>query len=215
MRRTLVVLALVALAGCDQTQITVSGGSQPISTLSRANSSPAPSSTIVYAADFEGGLVGAEWSDGLTAQAPKGETFLGEFGNQAVTLSIDLSDRPHAKVIVSAELYVLKSWNGVDDVNAPNVFDISSSGTSLLHTTFANGHGGRRQNYPDNVGGRLSAAERGSVRKIRLGYDLDAAYLLSYTIDHAGSEFSVTFQASGLTGNATWGLDNVIVSILP
>jgi hypothetical protein len=216
MRRTLAVLLIVAAAGCDRTPVTVPGdGSLALAPSIDVKPTPAPTPTVVYSNDFEGGLIGAEWSLSTTSVSPKGETFLGEFLNDAVTITVN--DLPtHSTVIVSADLYILRSWDGTNTTYGPDVFDIYTPTTSLLHTTFANG-GGNKQNYPDNIGGKIHAAESGSVRKIKLGYGMDASYPISYAISHTGSSFSITFQASGLFSlpDESWGLDNVVISILP
>lgn len=60
--------------------------------------------------------VTAAWSDNKTSITPSGRSFLGEFGNQIVALSLN-NLSTHEYLIVSFDLYILKSWDGSDVLN--------------------------------------------------------------------------------------------------
>ncbi|MEZ4639023.1 MAG: hypothetical protein R2856_29355 [Caldilineaceae bacterium] len=66
---------------------------------------------MIYATGFTNGA-GNEWSTpGRVVTAPNGERHLGEFSNEATTLT--LTNLPsHRRVTVSVDLYVIRSWDG-------------------------------------------------------------------------------------------------------
>ncbi len=104
--------------------------------------SPAPA-TVVYINDFEIS-VGSEWSSTLTGTTPVGSrNFLGEFNNDAVSLS--LSSLPeHNTVTIAFDLFVIRSWDGNElqsrgsGTQGPDVWELRADGSSLLRTTFSN-----------------------------------------------------------------------------
>src|SRR5947207_2175207 len=71
-------------------------------------------SQTVYFNDFEG-AVGPEWSHTNTERTPFGDRgFLGQFGNDSVTLTLD-NLPPHTALTVSFDLFVIRSWDGVGE----------------------------------------------------------------------------------------------------
>src|SRR5687767_3333156 len=65
---------------------------------------------VVYQHDFET-APGAEWSHTTREVTPSGRGFLGQFGNDTVTLR--LQELPaHGTVSVSFDLFLLRSWDG-------------------------------------------------------------------------------------------------------
>lgn len=108
--------------------------------IARVHAAPAP--ILVYSNDFEG-AVGAEWSSILTDTTPiGGRRFLGEFGNDTVTLS--LSSLPlHAQISISFDLFIIRSWDGnrvilQGNPVGPDEWDFRvAGGPALLHTTFS------------------------------------------------------------------------------
>lgn len=77
-------------------------------------------SVTVYDRDFDPNKtatlapgVTATWSQTNKPTSPSGQTFLGEFGNQSVTLT--LNNLPsHGQLTVDFDLYLLRSWDGND-----------------------------------------------------------------------------------------------------
>jgi hypothetical protein len=167
---------------------------------------PAAWATTVYTNDFEG-PVGSEWSNATTSSTPVGgRKFLGQFGNESVTLS--LSGLPtHNKITINLDIFAINSWYGNDPTNGPDLLTISIPGVGSWSTTFSNTSS--RQAYPSlypegDYPARTDAAENNS-----LGYGGgDSVYHLSIEIPHFASSFSLSFSGSGLS-SASWGLDNV------
>ena len=179
--------------------------------------SASPAVAQTYFNDFEG-VVGSEWSNTSTDITPVGaRTFLGQFGNQ--TVSLTLASVPACNVTVSFELFIIKTWDGHVDTGGwggPDVWDLSvGGGPTLLNTTFAT-HSPRKQAYPDTYPGGLGlppyhphntgAAEVGTLGFTTV-YD-DAVYNLSFTFAHAGGPLVLNFSATGLqgVGDESWGL---------
>lgn len=185
-----------------------------------------PGMTQTYFNDFEG-TVGPEWSNTSTDIAPAGaRTFLGQFGNETVSLS--LTSVPACNVVVSFELFIIHSWDGHGDfegATGPDVWDLSiGGGPGLLHTTFAT-HDPRLQAYPGTYvsqgGPPLNSPHTGAAEINSLGFPdffgTGDVYDLSLSFAHAGGPLSLDFSASGLQGigDESWGLDNVLVNCPP
>lgn len=106
--------------------------------------------TTVYLNDFQG-AVGGEWSSALVASAPNPDylgnrKFLGEFGNNSVSLALD-SLPAHATVTVDFSLYLIRSWDGSDAVSVVNGdhlgedhWTFGADGTTIFDETFSNGN---------------------------------------------------------------------------
>ncbi len=173
--------------------------------------------TEVYAADFEAGPVGSEWSFTQTEVIPAGgRSFLGQLNNDTVTLS--LSDLPaHAEVTVTFDLYLIRSWDGNSELNGgEDVWSLSSGGATLLETTFSN-LPDEDQAYPDPLGVGDWPYHTGASEIDTLGYDFfgDCVQRITRTFEHTGSTLVLEFEARDLEPivNESWGLDNVSVSI--
>jgi cysteine-rich repeat protein len=176
---------------------------------------------VVYTNDFEG-TVGSEWSLRSTDTTPVGaRKFLGQFGDQTVTLS--LSGLPaHRSVTISFELFAILSWDG--NYGAGDIFDLSvGGGGSLLHTTFSNGHWDTDefgQAYPDAYPGGQHPYGTGASELNSLGYlwgpvPMDSVYSLSFTFAHTEASLSLSFSGANLSPltDESWGIDNVVVEI--
>ncbi len=119
--------------------------------------------STVYFNDFQS-TVGSEWSSNSIASAPNPDyngtrLFLGEFGNNTVTLS--LGNLPtHTALELSFQLYLIRSWDGNDTtvingqpLGPDNWFVNMSGGPTLLNATFSNGnpagqsYGGANSSY--------------------------------------------------------------------
>jgi hypothetical protein len=69
-----------------------------------------PTEPMVYGNDFEG-TVGPEWSKTSVDVTPGGRHFLGQFGNDTLTLTLACLPA-HVQATLSFDLYVIRSWDG-------------------------------------------------------------------------------------------------------
>jgi hypothetical protein len=184
---------------------------------------PLSQSRQVYFGNFEEN-VGPEWSSSATDLTPGGRRFLGQFGNGPVRLSLD-NLPPHSEVIVSFDLFILRSWDGLGAACpgcGPDVWGFQVDGIPpLLQTTFSNTRSSDPawdQAYPDPYPGGAYPAYTGAVEVNTLGYrEPNAIYWLSFTFPHREKALGVVFFANGLQDLADegWGIDNVEVRIVP
>ncbi|HUI05455.1 MAG TPA: PEP-CTERM sorting domain-containing protein [Verrucomicrobiae bacterium] len=182
---------------------------------------------VIYDNDFES-IAGPAWSVTNRSVTPVGgRTFLGDFGNQTVTLT--LSSLPsHSELILSFDLFIIRTWDGNNTIAGPDIWDLSvEGGSTLLHTTFQNPHNlwaSSGQGYPGTYPGDLYPSGTGAAETNTLGYvdqgplhlgNMDMVYKLTFTIPHSGSSIALDFSASGLEGvdNESWGLDNLVVAV--
>lgn len=190
-------------------------------TPAKATSAPA-----VYTYDFEGS-VGGEWSPAQTSGTPTGRRFLGEFGAEQATLTLN-NLPPHLAVTLSFDFYAIRSWDGNQEQNeegepvGPDRFAVSvTDGPTLLDTTFANGDDAV-QAYPGAYPDAAYPAHSGASEINTLGYTFfedavpfDAVYKLHFTFQHSGPSLQVEFSGIGLQerDDEAWGLDNVVVRL--
>jgi uncharacterized protein YgiM (DUF1202 family) len=177
---------------------------------------------LIYQNDFEG-VINAEWSKTQRDVSPSGEGFLGQFGNDVVTLR--LTDLPeHNSIGLSFDLYIIRSWDGVNTSSGPDTWDLNvAGGPTLLHTSFSNGDPlkNARQAYPDPYPGGNQPARTGATENSSLGYNFrvaeytDSTYQLTFDFAHSASTLELNFSASGLQklDDESWGIDNVQVHI--
>jgi hypothetical protein len=179
----------------------------------------------LYFNDFED-IVGAEWSSGKTDVTPSARArgFLGQFGDETVTLTLsDLS--AHTQATVSFDLFILRSWDGNNQIHGPDIWQLKvDEGPTLLHTTFANVPPDIKdfnQAYPDDYPGGDYLPYTGAAEIKTLGYTEipspapDSVYRLNYTFAHTENILRLDFSGQGLQGiqDESWGLDNVNVTI--
>lgn len=174
--------------------------------------------TMVYAHDFET-APGMEWSRRQRAATPLGNrSFLGEFGNEQTQLTLTgLPD--HSDVFLSYDLYLLKSWDGNQEIAGPDLFTTAAEDAALLHTTFANVN--VWQSYPAFYAEEAYPALTGATEQGTLGYiwqgwsSLDSVYALRHAFRHSGSDLTLSYEASNLEplDNESWGVDNVVVAV--
>jgi hypothetical protein len=185
---------------------------------------------LIYSNDFEGS-VGAEWSDPSTSVTPTGRRFLGIFGAQ--TISLTLNDVPAGQVDLAFDLFIINTWDGSQPIDplstpshvvGPDVWDLSvASGPTLLHATFSVFDGTKAmhsfrdfpQSYPDDYPEGAHPARSGAAENDTLGYfEGDSVYRLSFS--HAGGPLVLNF--SGIfppSDPEEWGIDNITVSAVP
>ncbi len=184
----------------------------------------APAGPVVYANDFEG-TVGPEWSNTSVDIAPGGRRFLGQFGSEAVSLALTCLPA-HELVIVSFDLYVIRSWDGnmitrpsSGAIVGPDVWGMSvDGGPTLLQTTFTNWPD-FSQAYPGAYPGGDYASQAGAAEINALGYTyvnlpMDAVYRLSFSSAHSAGSIQFDFYAAGLQplSDESWGIDNIEVT---
>jgi serine/threonine protein kinase len=195
----------------------------------QAPTTQAPTPTP-YVNDFEGSA-GPEWSKNKTSRSPTGRSFLGDFGNETVRLT--LQNLPsHSTVRLSFDLYILRSWDGngpPQNTNGPDLWTLDVPGIrTLLRTTFCNATPVDtntptnvevcRQAYPDVYGGQTHPPRDGADEINTLGYlftnvTMDSVYNLSFSFSHTGPSLTLDFSAEKLQplDDESWGLDNVEV----
>jgi hypothetical protein len=174
---------------------------------------------LIYFNDFEAPL-GAEWSSTLRDTTPLGaRTFLGQFGNDTVTLT--LTGLPeHASINLSFDLFIIRTWDArTQPAAGPDRWGLAvAGGPVLLDTTFSNTF--RPQDYPDAFDTASNAARTGAVENNTLGFvwsddgqTYDSVYHPNFSFTHTNSTLTLQFSASGLQelDNESWGLDNVSV----
>ena len=199
---------------------------------------PAFAEIQMYSNDFEGpGPVGSEWSNTSTDTTPgtvphPADKFLGQFGNQDVTLTINNLPLDHTELRIEFDLYVIRSWDGNFDQDArgPDYWAMDE-GTIPVNpedwdyiTTFSNWEPGvgPNQAYPDIFGVGDHNARTGADENNTLGFlfdpgsgdiILDAVYHGDVLYSHTAGTFIVTFGADHLQAldDESWGIDNVNV----
>lgn len=181
--------------------------------------------------------VSAAWSHHQQSVTPVGARhFLGEFGNQTVTLS--LGNLPiHSALTVSFDVYVIRSWDGSDVLNkwGPDGWSFGIDGATLLSTSFSNqplpspGSANNRQTFGGiNIPSGDYPAFAGATEVNTLGYtfyrssyqqveEMSSVYRLTFDVAHADSTVQLTFRGFGLQrlSDESWGLDNVTVRTNP
>jgi len=175
---------------------------------------------LVYSNNFQA-AVGPEWSPASTSVTPLGaRMFLGEFGNQTVTLSLG-NLRNHVMATVALDLFIIRTWDGNNTMNmyGPDIWDMRQTGsaTPLLRTTFC--VHSPPQAYPDMFPGGNNPARTGAAENSTLGYPegYDSVYRIIKSFPHTGNSLQVDFSGSGLQSlsDEAWGLDNIDVLLDP
>jgi hypothetical protein len=183
-------------------------------------------SSGTYRDDFEA-PVGSEWSSASTDTTPSGRRFLGQFGNQTVSLTLTCLPA-HTSVSLTLDLFIIRSWDGNTTTDprfgavGPDVWSLTlKDSPTTWQTTFTNWEiYDFRQAYPSTYPGGDYAPYTGAVEKNSLGYTIkagndfiaqDAVYHLSFAFPHSAASLVFNFSASGLQPLADegWGIDNI------
>lgn len=137
-----------------------------------------PSTTPVYSNDFES-QIGPEWTTNRLSTTPVGNRhFHGEFGNQTESLSLANLGK-HDQVTVSFALYVIRSWDGSDNLRwGPDHWKLAvAGGSTLIDTTFSNqpiaspGAYNKIQDFGEHTNSaQLNYAFSGAAESNTLGY---------------------------------------------
>ena len=190
----------------------------------------------VYSSDFEDPCDWLlEWSNTSwdvtpgTAQHPA-ESFLGQFGNETVSLVIDKLPS-HTHLVISCDLYVIGTWDGTGTMGGETVSVYVEGGPTLLDkANFSNQelHGNPRQAYPSVYPGGDHPARTGAAENNTLGFFQSAYGHIMDSVYHFPNEYHdlafahsdpnlvLTFSGSGLQSlsDESWGLDNVTVTVI-
>lgn len=187
---------------------------------------------LVYEHDFQS-AVGSEWThtsrqDTPTAYPFGSRSFLGEFGNETVSLNLS-GLMSHDSVLLEFDLYLIRSWDGSSAGTAydygNDAFKVAvNGGPVLLDKTFANGNPAGQSFGPLPI----NPYHTGAAETYSLGYVfadgiqqtsqvMDSVYRMSYLFAHDSSQITFNFSGYGLQGidDESWGLDNVRVSAIP
>ncbi|MEM8875591.1 MAG: RHS repeat-associated core domain-containing protein [Planctomycetota bacterium] len=176
--------------------------------------------------------VSGSWSSNFRIATTPGSSarkFLGEYAeSEFVTLQLTNLPEEHGKLRISFDLYVLKTWDGVDaSAGSPDEFSFTIDGDELLKASFSNvaGNGlGQPQSYGEGEVGRLPhdtdiiyLSQSGAEERNTLGYTLnpefytdfidpdtgeptvtDSVYRLTFLVDHTATSALLKFASSGL-----------------
>ncbi|HQT30080.1 MAG TPA: PEP-CTERM sorting domain-containing protein [Thiobacillus sp.] len=192
----------------------------------------ASQAVAVYANDFQSS-VGNEWSHSTLQNTPTpypfgARSFLGEFGNDTVSLNLS-GLTPHSALTLSFDLYLIRTWDGSSIGTASDFGNDSfkvavGNGPVLLDATFSNGNTAGQTFGPAAINPQLT----GAAETYSLGYVvpasilaapqvMDSVYTLRYTFAHSADQLTLDFSGYGLQAmdDESWGLDNVHVSMVP
>jgi len=186
----------------------------------------------VYSNGFET-PPGSEWSR-QDNEDYYGRHLLGRFPkmDDADTwpLTLTLSDLPnHSRARVFFDLYIMDSWDGNGDGQyhaGPDVWTLTvRGGTRLVHTSFSRtGVFGNHQSYPDTyVGGHTWDTVTSPMHNADTGvselYHGASIYRFALECPHSGEVLMLDFTTQGWGSQSVWdegwGLDNVVVEVVP
>lgn len=163
--------------------------------------------SLLYSNDFENGA-GGEWSSSRIGYDNNTSHFLGNFGNDTVTLSLD--DLPaHDTITVNYDLILWDSWDGENSRWGKDYQGLRADNTQVYEYTFSN-FPRINQTNPD-----LSRQLYGQFGGNRCWPDsLYNNYNDGFTFDHNAANLTLSFYGRHLQGLAdeSWAIDNIMVS---
>lgn len=156
----------------------------------------------------------------------KRNVFLGKFSNDRLSLNVG-SLPQHDTLILLFDLYIIGTWDGVNQDFGPDMFICTIDGEKYIQTTFSNTT--FNQHYPQRIikGNFQNPPKSGAESINSLGfwwkslprYDgiLDAVYSISLSIPHSSKDVSIVFEGNlrdseNSLYNESWGIDNVVLS---
>ena len=167
--------------------------------------------------------------------------FFGEYGaGDAVGFSYKNSALQNSRVTLSFSFFAIRSWDGDDPLWGKDFFKVIANSSVLLDKTFSNGWATQtftRDGLPAN--GYNDAPMAGSSEQYALGYKFwdginqkywyqDAVYQMSFVFDSLSDLLDLNFVSAGLQKDyvendpegkryldESWGLDNVMLSVVP
>jgi hypothetical protein len=215
--------------------------------------------TLVYQSDFSQGVNGGTVAPGVTLNwsashltpncsnpiqtvtAPlDGRVFLGQFGEQEVTLG--LAGLPaHDSISITFDFYAIDTWDGnlyAGYIAAPDVFGLDVDGIdTLLYATFANNYNlNEYQSYPtpfptNGTAPTNNPPQTGAFSTSQFNFpnpdwwsrigaeNEDAEYHLTYTFVNSNSTVQLNFlgdevQQTPNLLDESWGIDSIVVKTL-
>jgi Ca2+-binding RTX toxin-like protein len=197
-------------------------GSSLISAPAAAQDSGSP----YYLNDFATSA-GPEWSTQTVTKSPTGERFLGRFGVQEVTLTLENLPAESKVLELEFDLYVMGTMDGSNTQYGPDLFTFEvRDGERFQQTTFSNFNGPDNQDHPGDYPTGSAAGGTGADRTDVLGYPKntpsqtynDTVYRLNYRTEHVGTSVTFVFLAELRSKGAfeqdeSWGIDNVVVAL--
>lgn len=173
-----------------------------------------PNSRLVRLEDFEHGAQPG-WTIPVTTVPPVGgRRFLGEFGQEAVSLNLGQLP-PHTELTISFDLILHGAWQGnavADD------WSFFVDGSPILQTTFSSY---TYQSFPNQYFTAYNPPATGSLESNTMGYELvyssismleDTRYRITETVAHNATGAQLTFSSTVANPAETrWSLDNVVV----
>ncbi len=163
--------------------------------------------TLIYSNDFENG-VGSEWSSSRIGYDDDTSHFLGNFGNDTVTLSLE-GLPAHDTITVNFDLILWDSWDGENTRWGKDYQGLEADNTQVYEYTFSN-FSQTNQTNPD-----LSRQLYGKFGGTQHWQDsLYENYNDGFTFDHTGSSLTLSFYGRHLQslGDESWAIDNIRVS---
>lgn len=166
-------------------------------------------SETVYTQNFEG-AIGSEWSDTSTSIID-GRTFLGQYRDNQVTLSLD-NLPTHQQLTIAFQLYTIGSWDGVHPEQGPELWGLEViSTTTLISTTFSvwdHPDTAWWQSYPDSyASGLVHEGMTGADETISDTF----IYYLTFTFNHTDEAVEFLFTGNlGGNDDEFWGIDNLV-----
>lgn len=172
----------------------------------------------VYANTFDS-APGSEWSVNHIETTPNAnESFLGQFSNEAATLTLN-SLPQHGALRISMDLLIIRSWDGNSAGNGgPDQFKVFVDGVQARHWTFSN-YSAETQSYPDQVPAS-NPFRAGAFAFDTLGFGTtpfgDTVYRIDIEVPHSAATATIAFAALGLQGisDESWGIGSITVSAL-
>lgn len=176
--------------------------------------------TPYYKEGFQGAVPGnadASWSTSLISAAPAdpNRRYLGDFGNDTVTLK--LQNIPvHDCLCIEFDLYLRRSWDGSHPRWGDDWVGVRLDGTVLMRDTFAM-HS--LPSFQQTFGPlALNPAGTGTSERDTLGdtsrWGDQVVPIELCDLTHTGSDAVFDFFGEGQEGvnNEGWGIDNLVVS---
>jgi RHS repeat-associated protein len=193
-------------SGTKITDLTSNGRNAQLKGSATWDNNPTPNvpQQLVYSNDFET-LAGAEWSSNqVEGSVPALTKFLGRFGNDPETLTLDTT--PGETYKLNFDFYTIDSWDGT---SGSDYFNVAIDGTQVFHNSFsafsANDQTFRAPDRLENFGFAPYANwPEGIYRGIPL------------TFTATGNTTKISFAGSNLSPqyDESWGIDNVRVNQL-
>jgi hypothetical protein len=175
--------------------------------------------TLSHSNDFNTSI-GSSWTftDLVPANVPalvsyNSSSVLGYLGSQQAAYN-QTGLNAHDYVKVEFDLYIHDTWDGNDNANGPDIWNMSVNGNNIINTTFSN-FSYKSQAYPNNISSNNTNGTN-AVSNIlptvcnHNGGALSSKYHISKIVPHSNSNLNIVLEAIGLENicNESWSIDN-------